>query len=91
MKDWEQAAKPTIKHPPLGEHGWALTDSVVLVEWDTQQHMDSVSRVAALTKGCHCKSGCKVEVAKAERVMESVVLDALVTPARIQPATTMWH
>ena len=46
---------------PLQENGWKITDQATLeMDWDSEEHVEHVRhRVALLTKGCNCKTGCR--------------------------------
>ena len=44
---------------PLEEFGWNNDGGKLTVKWESDQNIQSVrSRVAFLTHGCNCKTGC---------------------------------
>ena len=56
---WRQADKNTMSLAELTNYGWSITDSVLAVDWDSNEHEEAVKeRVLLLTKGCKCKTGC---------------------------------
>ena len=62
-----QADQNTMTVAQLTDFGWNITDSVLTVDWDSDDHQEAVKeRVLLLMKGCKCntgrmtgKSGCK--------------------------------
>ena len=58
---WHQADKNEMILRPLQGNGWKITDQAALeIDWDSEEHVESVRhRVALLTKGCNCKTGCR--------------------------------
>ena len=61
MDMWHQADKNQISLQPLQENGWKITDQATLeMDWDSEEHVENVRhRVALLTKGCNCRTGCR--------------------------------
>ena len=58
---WHQADKNEMILRPLQGNGWKITDQAALeIDWNSEEHVESVRhRVALLTKGCNCKTGCR--------------------------------
>ena len=59
---WQQADKNQMILRPLKGSGWKITDQASLeMDWDSEEHVETVRhRVALLTKGCNCKTGCHI-------------------------------
>ena len=56
---WSQACHSSITLLPLDCFGWQINGSKVVVEWDSPDNIQQVrNRVAFLTHGCGCKTGC---------------------------------
>ena len=56
---WDQATKTNINLLPLDGFGWKINDSKISIEWDSPENIQQVrNRVAFLTHGCKCKTGC---------------------------------
>lgn len=58
---WQQANKNQMSLRPLQGNGWKIVDqSTIEIDWDSKKHVEAVRhRVALLTKGCNCKTGCR--------------------------------
>ena len=57
---WSQSCDSHMVLKPLTEYGWRLQDGELLYDWDSEENRAAVrQRVQTLTKGCHCKTGCK--------------------------------
>ena len=56
---WSQSCQPHMVLGPLTEFGWRIEEDELLFNWDSEENIAAVrGRVEALTKGCHCKTGC---------------------------------
>ena len=56
---WRQACCNIMSLLPLEEFGWNNDGGKLTVKWESDQNIQSVrSRVAFLTHGCNCKTGC---------------------------------
>ena len=57
---WSQSCESHMVLKPLTEYGWRIEEGELYYDWDSEENMVAVrNRVDALTKGCHCKTGCK--------------------------------
>ena len=57
---WGQADHPSLNLKPMTKYGWKESDGHMINEWDSDANMATVrNRVAALLKGCKCRTGCK--------------------------------
>ena len=58
---WQQAEKNQMTLRPLEGNGWKIIDQGTLeIDWDSKENVETVRhRVALLTKGCNCKTGCR--------------------------------
>ena len=50
--------------PPPQTHGWVvLSDGVFSIDWEAPEVQEKIyENIQILTKGCHCKTGCKSKV-----------------------------
>ena len=56
---WHQASNNEMVVQPLVEYGWKLDGEMLTFDWDSSANMEAVrERVAGLTRGCHCRTGC---------------------------------
>ena len=56
---WHQASNNEMVVQPLVEYGWKLDGEMLSFDWDSSANMEAVrERVAGLTRGCHCRTGC---------------------------------
>ena len=56
---WSQASDSHILLLPLEWFGWQVHGTTISVEWDSSENVEQVrNRVAFLTHGCSCKTGC---------------------------------
>ena len=58
---WQQADKNQMMLRSLQGNGWKIIDQATLeIDWDSKENVETVRhRVALLTKGCNCKTGCR--------------------------------
>lgn len=58
---WKQATSHLIVYPPLVGNGWIQPDPKTLsIDWDSKNNIQHIrSRVALITKGCKCRTGCR--------------------------------
>ncbi len=57
---WHQANKNEMAVRPLTDYGWKVNGDTLTFDWDSDINMEAVKqRVAALLRGCRCKTGCK--------------------------------
>ena len=58
---WQQADKNQMTLRSLQGNGWKIIDQATLeIDWDSKENVETVRhRVALLTKGCNCKTGCR--------------------------------
>ena len=58
---WQQADKNQMTLRSLQGNGWKIIDQATLeIDWDSTENVETVRhRVALLTKGCNCKTGCR--------------------------------
>ena len=57
---WHQASMSTIKPLPINFYGWTTNNNTLSVVWDSPANLESIrNRVAFLTHGCSCKTGCQ--------------------------------
>ena len=53
---------------PFTEHGWIVTNDILIFDWDSESNMESIrDRVADLLKGCGCKTGCQTRQCGCQR------------------------
>ena len=56
---WQQASCRHVVMPHLELYGWNIVDGVLYCDWDSPENIFKVKdRVAFVTKGCSCKTGC---------------------------------
>ena len=57
---WSQADHNEITLQPMDEYGWKITNSVLTIDWDSEQNMEAVrQRVSHVLSGCKCRvSSC---------------------------------
>ena len=56
---WGQADANLIHLKPMTGNGWLVNGDKMEIEWDTEENRKAVKdRVATLTRGCTCKTGC---------------------------------
>ena len=57
---WSQSCQSHMVLAPLTEFGWRIEEDELHFNWDSEENMAAVrERVETLTKGCHCKAGCR--------------------------------
>ena len=57
---WHQASMSTITPLPINFYGWTTNNNTLSVVWDSPANLESIrNRVAFLTHGCSCKTGCQ--------------------------------
>ena len=62
---WSQATRANINLLPLDSFGWMVNGNVISVEWDSPENIRQLkNRVAFLTHGCNCKTGCTTLLCK---------------------------
>ena len=78
---WNQLCCDTITLLPVDLFGWARHDWNLSVEWDSPQNTLAVrERVAFLTHGCGCKTGCSKHITcvnRGESTQGNVLIDKI--------------
>ena len=56
---WRQADKNTALLKDLTSHGWLRREDNLVIDWESEGNVKAIEqRVALLTRGCKCKTGC---------------------------------
>ena len=65
---WQQACQNTMSLLPLQWFGWNTDGETVTVEWESEENKVKIrTRVAFLTHGCGCKTGCTTKRCKCKK------------------------